>query len=264
MDRLAVIEEFAKLGGYMSRERRESLPSKAFAVPESKAKKIGVGGEIQGEAKGKYPVPDEKHARNALARVSQHGTPAEREAVRNKVYSKYPGLREGFEERHGESPTSKKNVKKVEQGGIGKGGCMGTKMAMLSAFYDELEKVGAAGLTPEELEKFAGVFERLGLLTQRGAGRAGGALKRGYESAQVGVGNIMSGHHGHGIEHAMQKIPTGSPSKMLMAYAGDPHVQKAVAGHVSRGAQAVGRGAQRMGRKIREAVTPAPQPAFAR
>jgi hypothetical protein len=89
-------------------------------VPESKAKKIGVGGEIKGEAKGKYPIPDLKHARNALARVSQHGAPAEREAVRKKVYAKYPGLREGFEERHGESPTAKENIKKVEQGGIGK------------------------------------------------------------------------------------------------------------------------------------------------
>lgn len=108
------------LAGIMSQKTREDLPSKSFAVPESKAKKIGVGGEIQGEAKGKYPIPDLSHAKNALARVSQHGTPAEREAVRSKVYAKFPGLEEGFEERHGESPTSKENVKKQEQGNIGK------------------------------------------------------------------------------------------------------------------------------------------------
>jgi hypothetical protein len=120
MDRLTLIEKFA---AKMTQERREDLSSKSFAVPASKAKKLGVSGEIKGEAKGKYPIPDEKHARNALARVSQHGTPGEREAVRKKVYAKYPQLRESFEESHGgESPTSKENVKKEEQGGIGKEG----------------------------------------------------------------------------------------------------------------------------------------------
>ena len=114
-----------KLAGKMTLQHRESLPSKSFAVPESKAKKIGVSEEIKGEAKGKYPIPDEKRARNALARVSQFGNPAERVAVRKKVYSKYPQLREGFEQRHGESPTTKKNIKKVEQGGIGKAAGMG-------------------------------------------------------------------------------------------------------------------------------------------
>jgi|GEM_PF-1707969 len=126
MDPAALLEvacnrvSLEKAAADLSQAKREKLPAKSFAVPESKAKKIGVAGEIQGESKGKYPIPDEKHARNALARVSQHGTPAEREAVRKKVYAKYPQLREGFEERHGESPTSKENVKKVEQGGIGK------------------------------------------------------------------------------------------------------------------------------------------------
>lgn len=126
MDRFTLIDELAKLAeeekaaGKMSLQKRESLPQKSFAIPAPKAKKIGVEGEIKGESKGKYPIPDERHARNALARVSQHGTPAERAAVRSKVYSKYPGLKEGFEERHGESPTAKGNLKKQEQGGIGK------------------------------------------------------------------------------------------------------------------------------------------------
>lgn len=120
----------------LSQRQRESLPTKAFAVPAAKAKKIGVAGEIKGEARGKYPIPDERHAKNALARVSQHGTPAERQMVRSKVYSKYPGLKEGFQERHGESPTAKENVKKVEQGGIGKK----AEDALYEAFYEALEK----------------------------------------------------------------------------------------------------------------------------
>jgi hypothetical protein len=124
-----------KAAAKMTLERREGLPSKAFAVPAGKAKKIGVAGEIKGEAKGKYPIPDLKHAKNALARVSQHGTPAEREAVRKKVYAKYPQLRESFAQRHGgESPTEKEHVKKVEQGAIGK-----TSAAKL-AFMDKVAR----------------------------------------------------------------------------------------------------------------------------
>lgn len=150
MDRQALLTilEFAKLAeaekgaGKMSLQRREALPQKAFAIPAPKAKKIGVEGEIKGEAKGKYPIPDMKHARNALARVSQHGTPAERQAVRSKVYSKYPGLKEGFEESHGgESPTAKWNIKKVEQGGIGKSAEMeGAHDEATDRFYHELAK----------------------------------------------------------------------------------------------------------------------------
>lgn len=135
----------------LSMAQREGLKAKQFAIPQGKAKKIGVAGEIQGESKGKYPIPDLKHAKNALARVSQHGTPAEREAVRKKVYAKYPQLREGFEERHGESPTSKENVKMKEQGDI-------TKEAMLAGFFDELQKI--ARTTPQ--------FEAA---IQRGAGQ---------------------------------------------------------------------------------------------
>lgn len=134
-----------KAAGVMSQERREGLSSGQFAVPESKAKKIGVESEIQGEAKGKYPIPDLKHARNALARVSQNGTPAEREAVRKKVYAKYPELREGFKESHGgESPTSKENVKKEEQGNIGKAAMI------VRQFMSKKAQAPAQEMTPEQ------------------------------------------------------------------------------------------------------------------
>ena len=43
--------------------------------------------------KRKYPIHDIAHARNALARVAAHGTPAEKAEVRRKVYAKYPSLR---------------------------------------------------------------------------------------------------------------------------------------------------------------------------
>jgi hypothetical protein len=40
----------------------------------------------------RYPIPDKSHARNALARVSQHGTPAERSKVRGAVHRKFPTI----------------------------------------------------------------------------------------------------------------------------------------------------------------------------
>ena len=41
-----------------------------------------------------YPVEDEAHARNALSRVSQDGTPAEKATVRRKVHRRFPGLKQ--------------------------------------------------------------------------------------------------------------------------------------------------------------------------
>lgn len=40
----------------------------------------------------RYPVHDRSHARNALSRVSQHGTASEKAQVRRKVKAKYPGI----------------------------------------------------------------------------------------------------------------------------------------------------------------------------
>jgi hypothetical protein len=56
--------------------KRNRLPSKDFAV-----------------AGRKYPINDKSHARNALARVSQHGTPEQKAEVRRKVHAKFPGIK---------------------------------------------------------------------------------------------------------------------------------------------------------------------------
>jgi hypothetical protein len=55
---------------------RKRLPKSSFALP----KKDG------------YPIEDKSHARNALSRVSQHGTPAEKTKVRAAVHRKYPSI----------------------------------------------------------------------------------------------------------------------------------------------------------------------------
>jgi hypothetical protein len=40
----------------------------------------------------RYPIEDKNHARDALARVSEYGTPAEKATVRLKVAAKYPRM----------------------------------------------------------------------------------------------------------------------------------------------------------------------------
>lgn len=72
-------------GGRLTAGERQSLPSSDFALP-------GKGKGPKGAGSGSYPIPDESHARNALARVSQHGSSSEKAAVRAKVKAKYPGI----------------------------------------------------------------------------------------------------------------------------------------------------------------------------
>jgi hypothetical protein len=54
---------------------RNKIPGKSFALPGRR-----------------YPIEDASHARNALARVSQHGSPEEKSEVESKVHAKYPGI----------------------------------------------------------------------------------------------------------------------------------------------------------------------------
>lgn len=56
--------------------KRKSLKTSQFAVPGRRA----------------YPVPDKNHARNALSRVSQFGSTAEKAAVRRKVHENFPSI----------------------------------------------------------------------------------------------------------------------------------------------------------------------------
>jgi len=62
---------------------RKSMPRSDFAVPSKR--KGGKGG---------YPIEDANHARDALARVSADGSPAEKREVREKVHEKFPGIGE--------------------------------------------------------------------------------------------------------------------------------------------------------------------------
>ena len=59
----------------LTTKQRNDLPDSAFALPGRR-----------------YPIQDESHARNALARVSQHGTPEEKRKVRAAVQRKFPNI----------------------------------------------------------------------------------------------------------------------------------------------------------------------------
>jgi hypothetical protein len=80
----------------LTTKRRKSLSRTSYAL-KSAAKR----GPRGGAPRGAYPIPDIAHARNALARVSAHGTPAQKRTVVNAVARKYPGLakRSAFIER---------------------------------------------------------------------------------------------------------------------------------------------------------------------
>lgn len=62
-----------------STKQRKKLDKKSFALPKSR----------------KYPIPDKAHARNALARVAQHGTPADQKRVKAAVKKRYPSIGKG-------------------------------------------------------------------------------------------------------------------------------------------------------------------------
>ena len=58
----------------------------------TRARKNLSAGEFVFPKERKYPIHDKAHARNALARVSQFGSPSEQKAVRAAVHSKYPDI----------------------------------------------------------------------------------------------------------------------------------------------------------------------------
>jgi len=78
----------------LTAKERRRLPKRDFALP-------GRGKGPEGKGAGSYPIENASHARNALARVSQHGTAAEKKTVREKVERKFPGIDAGGTKKRG-------------------------------------------------------------------------------------------------------------------------------------------------------------------
>lgn len=85
---------------------RKKLDKQSFALP----------------GRRKYPIPDKAHARNALARVAQHGSEEEQRTVRAAVHKKFPSI--GTTGKKGEK--GKKGTE-VRKGPAGKKGPKGKK-----------------------------------------------------------------------------------------------------------------------------------------
>ena len=64
-----------KVANVLTAMARKHIAKKNFALPG-----------------GRYPIEDAAHARNALARVAQNGSPAEQAKVEAKVHRKYHGI----------------------------------------------------------------------------------------------------------------------------------------------------------------------------
>lgn len=64
-------------------KQRKKLPSRSFVFPRER----------------RYPIHDRAHARNALVRVSAHGTPSEKAKVRSAVHKRYPDLPRDYHRR---------------------------------------------------------------------------------------------------------------------------------------------------------------------
>ena len=62
---------------------RKRLPRRDFGIPE------------KAPGPGSYPIPDEAHARDALARVAANGSPEEQARVRRAVHERFPDIEIG-------------------------------------------------------------------------------------------------------------------------------------------------------------------------
>jgi hypothetical protein len=71
----ALCDELTKSAHPLTALGRKHIAKKNFALPG-----------------GRYPIHDQAHARNALARVAQHGTVEERATVERKIHAKYPSI----------------------------------------------------------------------------------------------------------------------------------------------------------------------------
>lgn len=86
----------AKLSADLTEAKRDDLGKKEFALPKQR----------------KFPIHDEAHARNALARAAQFGSPSVQAKVRSAVAKKYPGV-ELTSASKPEKPTVKASITKA-------------------------------------------------------------------------------------------------------------------------------------------------------
>ena len=76
----------------LTTNQRKAITTKYFAGPDRS-----------------YPIPDENHARNALARAAQHADPAERARIRAAVHRKFPNIAQEHQSMIGDGARAKRS-----------------------------------------------------------------------------------------------------------------------------------------------------------
>ena len=96
---------------------RRALPDKDFVF-------AGKGEGPEGKQRGAYPIPDKKHARNALAMAAAHASPEKQAKVKAAVKKKFPGIKQEeatYKQRDKELKKTKKAMdyrhKNIHKGG---------------------------------------------------------------------------------------------------------------------------------------------------
>jgi hypothetical protein len=80
----------------MAAAKKSKLPAKTNQRRNTKAGRAAMApGSFALPAQKAYRLDDLPHARNALTRVAQHGTPAEQAKVKAAVRKKYPSIAVG-------------------------------------------------------------------------------------------------------------------------------------------------------------------------
>jgi len=97
--------------GYGLKKLKEHREKKAGDLTEKKRDSL-KGGQFALPAQRKFPIPDEAHARNALARAAQFGSPEVQAKVRAAVHRKFPGVKETDASKPSE-PTVKETISKT-------------------------------------------------------------------------------------------------------------------------------------------------------
>lgn len=172
----------------LTTKARTKIKKKDFAIP-SKAENKGEKAES-----GNYPIPDKAHARNALARVSQHGSSSEKAQVRAKVHAKYPGIGE-----------KEAKVKDLIPGGKAKGKSSKNYSAKQLRMGVKVEKehtpdpAKAREIAKDHLEEFKDYYTRLDKMEAEAKAEACPGSK------------IRSQGKGRGLGRGKGKGPIGIP-----------------------------------------------------
>ena len=193
----------------LTSQQRKKLPASAFAIPPDR-----------------YPIHDEAHARNALARVSQHGTPEEKRKVRNAVKRRYPHIFKG-------SVSEEKHKKQMQQGAADP-----FDVGEADVAFEKLHPRGRGGKWIRALGRSSPGHFEVKLGSERGfhvpAGSKEEAVTRAHEMAKAGEFGETVKRQAVAAERGKKSPPTAGQ----MSYQRIRNVEEKIAGLHGEGSSA--------------------------